>query len=88
MLFNNKYVIFEPEEDLSNLNNVNNLEKSQNIDTDKKKFETKKNTSSVVSSTNIKSKNRATPEYKKVYYKPKKNKIAEKRSQKKWRIRK
>jgi len=88
MLFNNKYVIFEPEEDLSNLNNVNNLEKSQNIDKDKKKFKTKKNTSSVVSSSNIKSKNRATPEYKKVYYKPKKNKIAEKRNQKKWRIRK
>ncbi len=88
MLFNNKYVIFEPEEDLSTLNNVNNLEKSQNIDKDKKKFKTKKNTSRVVSSSNIKSKNRATPEYKKVYYKPKKNKIAEKRSQKKWRIRK
>jgi serine/threonine protein kinase len=88
MLFNNKYVIFEPEEDLSNLNNVNNLEKSQNIDKDKKKFKTKNNTSRVVSSSNIKSKNRTTPEYKKVYYKPKKNKIAEKRNQKKWRIRK
>ncbi len=88
MLFNNKYVIFEPEEDLSNLNNVNNLENSQDIDKDKKKFKTKKNTSSAVTSSNIKSRHRATPEYKKVYYKPKKNKIAEKKSQKKWRIRK
>ena len=88
MLFNNKYVIFEPEEDLSKLNKVNSTEKSENIEVDGKKVPSKVNTSNIVSSSNINSRNRATPEYKKIYYKPRKNKIAEKRSQKKWRIRK
>lgn len=88
MLFNNKYVIFEPQEDLSKLNKANNTEKSKNIEVDEKKVPNKVNTSNIISISNIKSRNRATPVYKKVYYKPKKNKIAEKRGQKKWRIRK
>jgi serine/threonine protein kinase len=90
MVFENKYVIFESEEDLSKLNNVSSTEKSENIELDEKKDKNSKNTKKLSGSLGryTKTQKRSTPEFKKVYYKPKKNKIAEKRSQKKWRIRK
>jgi len=90
ILFNNKYVIFEPEDDLSSLNKNNSDQKQADTEFDNLKVVKYKNAESLNGDNKkyTKSQNKNTPEYKKVYYKPKKNKIAENRTKKKWRIRK
>jgi len=90
MLFNNKYVIFEPEDDLSRLNNNNRDQKQADTEFDNLKVIKYKNAESLNGDNKkyTKHKNKNTPEFKKGYYKPKKNNIAEKKTKKKWRIRK
>ena len=90
IIFQNKYVIFEPKEDLSQLNNIDSVEISEKIKSNEKNDNKGKNSNRLKSNsgTFIKTQKKATPEYKKVYYKPEKNKIAESNNNKKWRIRK
>ena len=90
MLFNNKYVIFEPEDDLSRLNKNNSDQKQADTEFDNLKVVKYKNAEFLNGDNKkyTKPQNKNIPEYKKVYYKPKKNKIAENRTKKKWRIRK
>lgn len=77
-LFENKYVIFEPTEDLTDLNNAGNQIEEKPVQqrqiTDPYKSRQPK-------SSNI-------TNYKKVYYKPKKNQTPKRGSNRKWKIRK
>lgn len=89
-VFENKYVVFEPQEDLSKLNNTGNKGLLHDSDIDMNESQKPMSTKRLKSETDgyeMKKKG-LTPEFKKVYYKPKKNKIEESRSKKKWRIRK
>ncbi|NIP38930.1 MAG: hypothetical protein GWM89_07710 [Candidatus Dadabacteria bacterium] len=87
MVFQNKYVIFEPQEDLSKLNNINGTKKTEPAEKQPKRSRSA-NVLDSKAGRYTKTQKTKTPEFKKVKYKNKRNQVAESKSHKKWRIRK